>query len=145
MSLKGVIFSKIWISKFLGFFWIFPEFILIFKSLRKWQKGGLYLHRTAELMLRVGPARMRHGMQGHMAAPRGPTREGGVDTWQGHASPRGRQGGATWQHEGGWHVKGPWVSGPWLDNWGGNANALRRPTLYTHHFSQFFPYGTMFP
>ena len=29
----------------------------------------------------------------------------------GYASPRGRPGGATWQ--GGWQVKGLWVSGPW--------------------------------
>ena len=29
----------------------------------------------------------------------------------GHASPRRRSGGATWQ--GGWQVKGPRVSGPW--------------------------------
>ena len=45
---------------------------------------------------------MRHGMQGHVAAPRGSTRalawqEGSADAWQGHASPRGRPGGATWQ------------------------------------------------
>ena len=45
---------------------------------------------------------MRHGTQGHMAVPRKPTRalawrEGGADEWQGHASPRGGSGGATWQ------------------------------------------------
>ena len=36
---------------------------------------------------------MQHGTQGHMAAPRGPTRGGGVDAWQGQADawvgPRG--------------------------------------------------------
>ena len=42
-------------------------------------------------------------------------------------------------------MKGPQVSGPWLDNWGGNANALRRPTLYTRVFPLFSPCGTMFP
>ena len=30
--------------------------------------------------------------------------------------------GPTWQ--GGWRVKGPRVSGPWLECWGGNAKAL---------------------
>ena len=47
--------------------------------------------------------RMRHGTQGHMAEPREPTRCLGVadsvDAWQGHASPLGRPGGATWQCE----------------------------------------------
>ena len=51
--------------------------------------------------------------------------------------------GATWR--GGWRVKGPWVSGPWLEFWGGNAIALNRPTLYTHGFPFFLPCGTMFP
>ena len=37
-----------------------------------------------------------------------------------HANARG---GATWQ-EGGWHLKGPRVSGPWLRVWGSNANVL---------------------
>ena len=45
MSLKRVIFLKIWISEFLGFFWTFPEFILILIPL-KMAKRGLYLHRT---------------------------------------------------------------------------------------------------
>ena len=46
MSFKGVIFLKIWIFEFLRFFWIFPEFILIFLLIFKMQKGGFYLHRT---------------------------------------------------------------------------------------------------
>ena len=58
-------------------------------------------------------------------------------------SPRGRPGGATWQ-SGGWHLEGPRVSGPSLGVWGGNANALRRPLLYTHLFHFFSPCGTMF-
>ena len=62
---------------------------------------------------------------------------------RGHASPRGRPGGTTWQ-SGGWHLEGPWVCGPWLGVWGGNANALRRPLLYTHLFRFLSPYGTMF-
>ena len=35
---------------------------------------------------------------------------------------------ATWQ-SGGWRVKGPRVSGPWLEYWGGNAIALNRPPV----------------
>ena len=46
MSLKGVIFLKIWISKVVGFFWIFPEFIFDFNSSKNGKKGGLFLHRT---------------------------------------------------------------------------------------------------
>ena len=42
-------------------------------------------------------------------------------------------------------MKGRRVSGPSLDSWGGNANALRRPNLYTRVFSIFLPCGTMFP
>ena len=61
----------------------------------------------------------------------------------GHASPRGRPGGAMWQ--GGWQVKGPWVSGPWLEVWGGNANAFSRPTFYTYLLLNFLPCGTMSP
>ena len=61
----------------------------------------------------------------------------------GHASPGGRLGGATWQ--GGWQVKGPRVSGPWLEVWGGNANAFSRPTFYTYLFPNFIPCGTMSP
>ena len=106
---------------------------MIFNSFKKMQKRGFFFISTgpAELTWCVGPARMQHGTQGHVAEQRGPMRGGGVDTWQDHTSPCGRPGGATWQCEGRWHVKGPWVSGPWLDNWGDNANALRRPTFYT--------------
>ena len=42
-------------------------------------------------------------------------------------------------------MKGPRVSGPWLEYWGGNANALYRPSLYMHYSSPFLPCGTMFP
>ena len=42
---------------------------------------------------------MRHGMQGHVAEPREPTRVlvwrgGGADVWRGHASPCGHPVGA---------------------------------------------------
>ena len=82
---------------------------------------------------------MRRGMQGHVAEPCEPTwhrwRTSGADVWQGHTSPRGCQGGTTWQE--GWQVKGARVSGPWLDSWGGNAIALNRPSFYTHAYSFF--------
>ena len=46
---------------------------------------------------------MRHGTQGHVAEPSSPPRawgrESGADASQGHASPCGRPGGATWQCE----------------------------------------------
>ena len=92
---------------------------------------------------------MQHGMQGHVAEPRKPTRcLGGVEEAQarggGHASPRGRPSGVTWQVRG-LEGEGSTGSGPWLNNWGGNANALRRPTLYTRVFPLFSPCGTMFP
>ena len=53
----------------------------------------------------------------------------------GHAGPRRCPGGATWQR--GWHVKGPRVSGPWLEYWGGNAIALNRP-LFNRKILHFF-------
>ena len=68
---------------------------------------------------------------------------GGANTWQGYTSPRGCPGGTTWQL--GWQVKGPRVCGPWLDSWGGNANALWCPRLYTGDFVIFLLCGTMFP
>ena len=60
-----------------------------------------------------------------------------------HASPRGCPGGDMWQ--GGWQVKGPRVSGPWLEYWGGNAIALNRPSFYTRDFHSFPQCGTKFP
>ena len=52
--------------------------------------------------------------------------------------------GATWQ-SGGWQVKGPRVSGPWLGDWGGNANVLPRPIFYTYLLPIFSPCGTKVP
>ena len=88
---------------------------------------------------------MRRGTQGHLAEPReaqvGPEWRGHVAG--GHASPRRRPGGALWQ--GGWQVKGPGVSGPWLEYWGGKTIALNRPRSYTQDFRPFSPCGTNFP
>ena len=42
--------------------------------------------------------------------------------------PRERPCGAP-RGKGGRHMEGPWVSGPWLEVWGGNANALPRPDI----------------
>ena len=42
-------------------------------------------------------------------------------------------------------MKGPRVSGPWLEVWGGNANALPHANSYTHIFFSFIPCGTMSP
>ena len=48
-----------------------------------------------------------------------------------YACPRGSTRtpvlGATWQ--GDRHMEGPQVSGPWLEVWGGNGNALLRPDI----------------
>ena len=44
-------------------------------------------------------ARGTHANATWHAAPRGPTHGGGADMWQGHTSPRGRPGGATWRCE----------------------------------------------
>ena len=92
MSLKGVISLKIWIFEFLRFFWIFPEFYLIFLSLFKNGKKGILfstelveLTWRAELTWRTGPARIRHGTRGHVAEPRGPMwRPGGTTVAQTH-------------------------------------------------------------
>ena len=110
--------------------------------------GPVELMWHAELTLCVGPTRMRHGMQGHVAELCEPTWRAGAAQvarahGRGHASPCGCPGGATWQW-GGWQVKGPRVSGPCLDSLGDNVIALNHPSLYTHPFCQFFPCGTMF-
>ena len=49
--------------------------------------------------------------------------------------------GAKWQ--GGRHMEGPRVSGPWLGVWGDNANALPHPTFYSNDSLVFIPCGTM--
>ena len=41
-------------------------------------------------------------------------------------------------------MKGPRVSEPWLEVWGGNANALPLPSFYTRDFRLFSSCGTMF-
>ena len=80
--------------------------------------------------------------------PRGPTKRlcgTKVARTRGRASrvhanarvaPRGRDSG--------WQVMGPRVSGPRLDSWGGNANALFCPIFYTYQIPSFPPCGTMF-
>ena len=42
-------------------------------------------------------------------------------------------------------MKGPLDSGPWLEYWGGNANALPRSTLYSRFSPLILSCGTMFP
>ena len=63
------------------------------------------------------PASMRRGTQGHVGEPCEPTRSSHGAMW------RGRLAGATQVHldaqvaprgNGGWHLEGPGVSGPWL-------------------------------
>ena len=54
-------------------------------------------------------------------------------TWQAATRPRGSTWapvwGATWQRAGRWRAHG--YSGPWLEYWGGNANALPPSPIYT--------------
>ena len=45
----------------------------------------------------------------------------------------------------GWLVKGPWVSGPWLEYWGSNAIALNRPPILPRYVLLFPPCGTKVP
>ena len=70
---------------------------------------------------------------------------GGADTWQEdkriHTDAHDGRHVAT----GGWQVKSPRVSGPCLEYWGGNANALPRSTLYTCYSPLILLCGTMFP
>ena len=101
MSKKGVIFLKILISKFSRFFWILFSFLSILIPLKKCKKGVIFPEGITGWH-GEGPAWMQHGTQGHVAALGRPTRvlawrEGDADAWQGHASPRRRSGGATWQ------------------------------------------------
>ena len=75
-------------------FMLFYDFYLIlnwFFLIKIMKKGGILVHRPrswrgAELTWHAGRARMRRGMQGHVAGSRGPTWGAGgtqgVDTWQ---------------------------------------------------------------
>ena len=118
---------------FSNFYLILNWFFLI-KIAKKW---GILVHRPrswrgAELTWHTGPARMRRGTQGHVAGPRGPMWGAGgaqgEDTWQEatrvHADAR-----VGCHMADGWQVKGPQVSGPWLEYWGDNAIALNRPPI----------------
>ena len=95
-----------------------------------------------------GTARMRRGTQGHVAEPHESTWSSSGVMWRRrvawamrvHANARVAQRG-----RGGWQVKGPRVSGPSLDSRGGNAHALRRPSLYTRDFPFFLPCRTKLP
>ena len=84
-------------------------------------------------MARGTTARMRCGSKATWQGCGWPTRGAGgaqgAGTWQEatrvHAGPCGRPCGAPRGR--GWQMEGPWVSGPWLGIWGGNANALPHP------------------
>ena len=140
MSLKVVVFIKIWSFNFFLFFSDFNDFISYFKS----HKRGLFSTGPAEDMWRAeltchtGPARPRNrAVQAHATS-----------RW------RGREARATRVHadarggrhvvRGGWYLKGPRDSGPSLRVSGGNANALSRHTFYTYLFPFFLPCGTKF-
>ena len=152
MRLKGVTILKIWISEYFGFFLDFLEYIYRFYSLIQIAKKGFIFHRTRGGHVTCG-ADMARGTcvdATRHARPRGRAAQahaahkwctGGAVAWQGYTSPRGRPSGTTWRD--GWQVKGPRVSRHLLDSWGGNANALRRPRLYTCDFPIFLPCGTM--
>ena len=109
------------------------------------QKGGLYLHKTRGADMARGT---REDATWH-ARPRGCATRTHAQMWRGHvAGPRESMRTPGWCLHGsvrGWQVMGPWVSGLRLDSWGGNANALFRPILYTYLFHRFPPCGTMFP
>ena len=117
---------------------------MIFKMQR-----GFYLTGPAELTWRVGPARMRHGTQGHVAEPREPTRRlCGAEVVRTRGKATRVHADAQVAPHGerviGLAGEGPRVSGPWLDSWGGNARALFYPMLYTQVFCLFLPCGTLF-
>ena len=131
-------------------FWVYGIF-LIFKliaklifSYLKSQKGDFLPvgddvvsgARWRADVARRTTSRMRRGTEATWQGRRWPTQgTGGAHTarthGRGHTCPHGSTRtpvwGATWQA--GWQMKGPRVSGPWLGDWGGNANTLLRPTL----------------
>ena len=99
-------------------------------------------HGTRKLMWLAGPAR---GCDAALR-PRGRAalgqREAQVAQTHGRrprGSTRTPARGTTWQ--GGWRVKGPRVSGPWLEYWGGNAIALNRPLFMCRFLFLFFRVG----
>ena len=142
---------KILISEFSSFFKNFLEFISNFHRIFRryfliWnrKKGVLYLHRTR----RAEMARGTRANATWYARPRGSATRTQVQRWPERvARPCESTQTPGWHHVvvwGGWQVKAPQVSGPWLDSWGTNARALFRPTLYTWVLWIFSPCGTMF-
>ena len=71
MSPKGVIFLKILIYEFFGFFGNLFLFLRILIPLKIGKKGFIFRKNCGLTWRGEGPARMRHGMQGHVAVPRG--------------------------------------------------------------------------
>ena len=67
---------------------------------------------------------------------------GGADTWE-EATRVHTDTGEGLHMARGWRVKGPRVSGPLLECWGGNAKALPHYTFYSHDLRIFSPCGTM--
>ena len=92
-----------------------------------------------KLTWRAGPA---HGCDAALR-PRGRAAHGPREAQEARvARTRGKRPRGEWR---GRHLEGPRVSGPWLEVCGGNANALPRPSFYTHDSLFFIPCGTMFP
>ena len=122
-------------------------------ALIKIAKRGCFFHRThgwhgaCKLTWRVGPTRgCDLALRPRVRAARGPREAQVARTCDRRPSGSTRTPlrGATWQ-SGGWRVKGPRVSGPWLGDWGGKANALPRPIFYTYLLPIFPPCGTKVP
>ena len=86
-----------------------------------------------------------HVAEPQMAHARRRWRVDRTDTWQ--EATRVHADACEGRHvaRGGWHVKGPRVSGPWLEYWGGNAIALNRPSFYTRDVHPFSSCGSKFP
>ena len=134
---------------------IFNDFLMIFFKLKSRKKWGLFSAEPAddtwraELMWHTGPTQMRRSTEATWQGRAWPTPgAGGAWVVRTHGrrpreSTRTSVRGATWQSEG-WHLEGPRVSGSSLGVWRGNANALPRPSFYTHDFLFFIPCGTMF-
>ena len=135
------------IFEFYGFFWILIWFLSILFPYLKSQKGGYFPQEPrADVAWQgtrtdatwharpCGSATQTHASacvaqrwRGRVAGPREPTQMPG---WRLYGR---RWAGRWWAHG---------YSGPRLDSWGGNANALEHLSFYTRLFWSFLPCGT---
>ena len=119
--------------------------VFIPQTPRSWCSTDTEVARGADMARRTSADAMWH--YGHVARPRmaHARRRWRGHVARGHAGPPGHLWGVPRGEWRGRHLEGAQVSGPWLEVWGGNANALPRLSFYIGYIKLFSLCRTMFP